>query len=243
MKNKILVLGDSCRDIDIYCSSERLCPDKPVPVLEIHDQTDSPGMAKNVYENIKSIHGDCDIITNDNWYDVTKTRFIHQISNHMFFRVDSINEIHHFDITKLNYNYECIVISDYDKGFLTEDDISTICTNHPCVFIDSKKILGSWANKAKIIKINNYEYRRSKNYITAELQSKIIQTCGGNGCIYNSKLYPAKKVEIIDVSGAGDSFMAALVVKYLKTKNINESIKFANKCAATVVQSKRRTIC
>ena len=233
MKNKILVIGDSCRDINIYCSSERLCPDKPVPVLEVSNQTDNPGMAHNTYENIKAIHGECDIITNDNWYDVTKTRYIHKSSNHMFFRLDSVNKIN-----RMNYNYECIAISDYDKGFLSEEDISIICANHPCVFIDSKKILGSWADQAKIIKINNYEYDRSKKYLTKELQEKIIQTRGGDGCTYNGKVYPVKKAEVIDLSGAGDSFMAALVVKFVRTKNIIESIKYANKCASKVVQSK-----
>jgi sugar/nucleoside kinase (ribokinase family) len=39
-----------------------------------------------------------------------------------------------------------------------------------------------------------------------------------------------------DSSGAGDTFMAGLVVKYLKTSNIDESIKFANECARQVVQ-------
>ena len=242
MKNKLLVIGDSCRDINVYCASDRLCPDKPVPVLEIIDQTEHPGMARNTYENIKSIYKDCDIITNDNWYDVTKTRYIHKPSNHMFLRIDSKNEIKQIDVKNINYNYECIVISDYNKGFLSENDINTICSNHPCVFIDSKKILGAWANKAKIIKINNYEYDRSKKFITNELRNKIIKTQGEEGCIYNEKTFPVKKVEIIDLSGAGDSFMAALVVKYIKTKNIIDAIKYANKCASKVVQKKGMTI-
>ena len=38
-----------------------------------------------------------------------------------------------------------------------------------------------------------------------------------------------------DVSGAGDTFMAGLVVEYCKTDDIIKSIKFANKCASEVV--------
>ena len=52
--SKILVIGDSCRDVFVYCESDRLCPDVPVPVLNIIDQKDNPGMAKNVQRNIKS---------------------------------------------------------------------------------------------------------------------------------------------------------------------------------------------
>ena len=40
------------------------------------------------------------------------------------------------------------------------------------------------------------------------------------------------------MTGAGDSFLAGLVVKYLTTKNIEKSIKFANECATQVVQRK-----
>ena len=65
MKKKILVIGDSCRDVHIYCSSSRMCPDKPVPILKIIDQNDNPGMAKNVYRNIKSIVESCDLIILD----------------------------------------------------------------------------------------------------------------------------------------------------------------------------------
>jgi D-beta-D-heptose 7-phosphate kinase/D-beta-D-heptose 1-phosphate adenosyltransferase len=42
----------------------------------------------------------------------------------------------------------------------------------------------------------------------------------------------------IDVSGAGDTFMAALAFKYMQTKNIEESIVFANQIASIVVSKK-----
>ena len=243
MNNKILVIGDSCRDVFSYCSSDRMCPDKPVPIIKILDQTENPGMAYNTFKNIKSIYKNCDIITNDNWHDVTKTRYIHKNSNHMFLRVDSINKIDRFDVKKIKFSeYDLICISDYDKGFLTEEDILHISKNHSCTFLDSKKILGKWADDISYIKINNYEYDRSKNNLTPLIESKIIKTMGGDGCLFQNKNYPVKKVEVIDVSGAGDSFMAALVIKYIKTKDIIQSIKYANKCACKVVQQKGITL-
>ena len=51
-KSKILVIGDSCRDIFVYCDVDRLCPDLPVPILNVVDQTENGGMAKNVQRNI-----------------------------------------------------------------------------------------------------------------------------------------------------------------------------------------------
>jgi len=238
----ILVIGESSRDVFVYCDALRLCPDVPVPVLNIKDQSENPGMAKNVHRNIQSLIKDCQILTNSNWYNVTKTRYVHENSNHMFFRVDTLHEISRIDMNKIDYDYEIIVISDYDKGFLKKEDIEEICSKHSNVFIDTKKILGSWAEKARFIKINDFEYKNSENYITETLSNKIIHTVGSDGCEFCGVNYPVDKVEVKDVSGAGDTFMAGLVVKYFETKDIEESIKFANKCASKVVRQKGVTV-
>jgi D-beta-D-heptose 7-phosphate kinase/D-beta-D-heptose 1-phosphate adenosyltransferase len=235
---KILVIGESSRDVFVYCDALRLCPDVPVPVLNIKDQSENPGMAKNVQRNIQSLMRECDIITNSNWYDICKTRYVHEKSNHMFFRVDSKHDISRIDLGTINYNYDIIVISDYNKGFLTTEDIEIISSNHPNVFIDTKKVLGPWVNKCKIIKINDFEYQNSKDFITQEIKDKIIHTMGSEGCEFGGKKYSVDKVEVKDVSGAGDTFMAGLVVKYSQSQNIEESIMFANRCASTVIKQK-----
>jgi D-beta-D-heptose 7-phosphate kinase/D-beta-D-heptose 1-phosphate adenosyltransferase len=95
---------------------------------------------------------------------------------------------------------------------------------------------------AKFIKINDYEYKRSENFIDKNITSKIIHTMGSNGCQYNGINYSVDKVEVKDVSGAGDTFLAGLVVKYYETKDINQSINFANKCASKVVRQKGDTV-
>lgn len=238
----ILVIGESCRDVFVYCDALRLCPDVPVPVLNIKDQTDNPGMAKNVHRNIQSLIKTCDIVTNTDWYNITKTRYVHENSNHMFFRVDSPHKISRIDLNNIDYNYEIIVISDYDKGFLTKEDIEEICKNHSNVFIDTKKVLGPWVSKAKFIKINDYEYNRSRKFIDENITSKIIHTLGADGCEYGGIKYSVDKVEVKDVSGAGDTFLSGLVVKYFETGDIEESIKFANKCASKVVRQKGVTV-
>ena len=48
--------------------------------------------------------------------------------------------------------------------------------------------------------------------------------------------FSVNEVSVKDVSGAGDTFMAGLVVKYIKTLDIKESIHFAQECTTTVVQ-------
>ena len=237
-KKKILVIGESCSDLFVYCDALRLAPDIPVPVLNVLNSSENPGMAKNVYRNIKSIHDKCDLLTNDNWYSITKTRYMHEKSNHMFFRVDAPHLIDRINLKKIIYDYEIIVISDYDKGFLTTSDIKTISEMHDNVFLDTKKILGPWAKKCKYIKINDYEYMNSIDFIDNDLKNKIIHTKGAEGCYFKKQNYPVDKVEVKDLSGAGDSFMAALVCEFLKSKDIISSIEFANLCASNVVKNK-----
>lgn len=241
MKKDILILGDSCVDVYTYCKSKRLAPDKPVPVLEVVETTKCPGMSYNVFCNVKSLHSSCEIITNSNWESITKNRYVHKSSNHMFVRIDSSSLIEKIDLSELSFEYETIIISDYDKGFLTEEDIEYICSNHNQVFLDTKKILGDWTSNAKFIKINNYEYERSKKFINSHLKDKVIKTMGGAGCFYQGKIYPVKKMDVIDVSGAGDTFMASLSVKYTETSDIIKSIKFANDCASKVVKKRGTT--
>ena len=65
---------------------------------------------------------------------------------------------------------------------------------------------------------------------------RTIITKGNKGCLFQSKLYPTEDVPVKDISGAGDTFLAGLVVEYLKTKNIVKAIKFAQKCTTNVVQ-------
>jgi bifunctional ADP-heptose synthase (sugar kinase/adenylyltransferase) len=234
MKSKILVIGESCLDIFIYCDAKRLCPDIPVPVLNIVNQTSNPGMANNVQRNISN-YMDCDILTNENWEQISKTRYMHLESNHLFIRVDTPHNIKRINLDRIEFDYEIIVISDYNKGFLSEEDIQNICEKHPLVFLDTKKILGNWAKKAAFIKINNFEYENSKINIDDELYDKIIHTKGSEGCYYMEVNYPVNKVEVKDTSGAGDSFLSALVVKFHETKNIEKSIMFANEKASQVV--------
>lgn len=241
---KILVVGESCKDIFVYCRAERLAPDLPVPVLSILENTENPGMAANVERNIKSIYKDVTLYTNDAWETVTKTRYMHANTNHMFIRIDTDHHIPRVDVKKIPlHNYDVIAISDYNKGFLTEKDIQYICEHHKNVFMDTKKILGAWANGVKFIKINNYEYERSKATLPKSLKNKIIYTKGDQGAFYKGKNYPLeKKVEVRDLSGAGDSFFAALLVKYVETGDIEKAINFANACASLVVQHKGVTV-
>lgn len=235
---RIKVIGESCTDIFVYCDAIRLAPDLPVPILQEIQTKTNPGMAANVNRNIKSLAISTDLVTNKNWESIKKTRYVHDQSNHMFFRVDTPHEIARINVKEIELDSEVIVISDYNKGFLTELDIEYICNSHPLVFLDTKKILGSWAEDAKYIKINNYEFNRSQEYLTESLFSKVIHTRGADGCDFQGENFPVERNDVKDTSGAGDSFMAALVVEFLSSADIKKSIMYANMAASKVVKTR-----
>ena len=102
-------------------------------------------------------------------------------------------------------------------------------------------MLDTWSFYAKFIKNNDYEYERSKSYVDTLGKGQVIKTMGGQGCEFNGKIYPVDKVDVLDVSGAGDTFMAALAHKYTRMNDITKAINFANYCASQVVQMRGTT--
>jgi len=67
---------------------------------------------------------------------------------------------------------------------------------------------------------------------------KIIMTKGSDGAYFDKQHFPTQKKVTIDVSGAGDTFLAALAYYYMQNKDIYNAITKANECALEVV-SKR----
>ena len=237
---KILVIGDSCTDVFVYGEIERICPEAPVPVFKPTRKTENGGMAKNVVANLKALGCEVDLISNSN--NIKKIRYVDDKSNQMVMRVDendkcrSINDNEYSYIEKLGKTFDAVIISDYCKGFLDEEDICFITDKCNNVFIDTKKQLGDW--DADYIKINDLEHRKNFEVIAncPKLKDKLIITQGPRGCFYNGKFFPTQEVPVKDVSGAGDTFLAGLVCEYVKTYNIEKSIKFAQKCTTKVVQ-------
>jgi len=239
--NKILVIGDSCLDEYIYCTTGRFCPDAPVPILKPESFVSALGMAGNVVDNLKAL--DCDgwLVSNAN--HIKKTRYVDSRTNHMFIRVDE-GEDDVFPIAKKSLEdidfdeFDAVIISDYCKGFIDEDTIKYISKQHPLTFLDTKKTLGDYVDNISFIKINDVEYKYNEGNISSYWSQKMIITRGSRGAEYKGKIYPVKEVDVRDTSGAGDTFLAGLVSEYLKKKDIVKAIKFANKCATQVVQKK-----
>lgn len=239
---KVLVIGDSCIDIFKYGICDRICPEAPVPVFSPTRNIMNSGMTSNVFTNLVALGIDCKIITNAG--TPKKIRFIDEVSNQMLMRVDkndTIKKVKSERIESIKFDdYKAIVISDYNKGFLGYDDIAYIAGNHPLTFMDTKKKLGHWCNEITYIKINNKEYEENEDYLNNGYKNNIIVTKGGEGAVLNfSQIFSIKNEHPVrDLTGAGDTFLAALVAKYIENYDICDAIEFANKCAAWAVTQK-----
>lgn len=237
---KVLVIGDSCTDVFVYGYCKRLCPEGPVPIFEPSRTITNMGMSGNVVANLKSLGAEkVELVTNKE--QITKTRYVEEKANHMIIRIDSNDKVSNsFDVKRVPFNdYDAVIVSDYDKGFLTLADLKMISDSHPLTFIDTKKPLGPEMSGFTFIKINEVEWENCKGQTYEMWSDKLIVTMSERGAMYDGITYPVNNdIEVRDLSGAGDTFMAALVVSYLKTKSIEVSIEYANDCATKVVQKR-----
>ena len=243
---KILVIGEKCIDEFIYGTCTRLNPEAPTPVFIEKRRVENQGMAGNVAENLFSLGG-IEISRVHQKNPIRKTRFVDETSNYILLRVDSEKDVDRIKIDSLLtgqiLSADLVVVSDYDKGFLHPEDLRVIGEIARASVIDTKKPLRfHWAEHFDFIKMNNKEWDNPAHDPHAKMvmAPKTIVTQGKHGAILNGISYKGIEVEVMDVAGAGDSFLAGFAHKWLKTDEIQPSIEFANEVAAHVV--KRRGV-
>lgn len=245
--SKVLVIGDSCIDIFEYGKCKRICPEAPVPVLVPTNKKENGGMAANVYANLKSLGVQCDIVTNTS--QPIKIRYIDETSNHMIVRVDrndTVDPLDYKTLETINFSqYDAIVVSDYNKGFLENEQLYFISQSHSVTFLDTKKQMDEWCEDFEYIKINEMEYQKNWSYLNDHYKHNLIVTRGKEDTILNwhrigkKKVFPIQNEHPVrDLTGAGDTFLAGLVANFIETYNISEAITFANRCAAWAVTQK-----
>tara|TARA_R110001592_G_scaffold114082_3_gene313600 strand:+ start:759 stop:1226 length:468 start_codon:yes stop_codon:yes gene_type:complete len=127
---KVLLAGDSCKDIYHYGACERLSPEAPVPVLKLQYTEIKPGMVLNVKRNLESFSVDVDVLTNEQM--ITKERFVDIKTKNHLLRFDTgeqaplslikIKTVKNVDFSK----YDAVALVDYNKGTLNKENISII---------------------------------------------------------------------------------------------------------------------
>ena len=168
------------------------------------------------------------------------------------------------DTTDIAENYDVLILSDYNKGvlhnpnlFLTLIDVSQLSPDNrlESIIVDPKKDDFSHYDGVNIITPNLDELQKATKmkiddnesilkackklieeygieYIVAKKGDKGITIVGEDNFVKHIKPHT---VENPDVTGAGDTVIAALSIAYAKTNDIEFSAKFANAAAAIAV--------
>lgn len=233
-KYKILLIGDDCEDVYQYGTVDRISPEAPVPVFNYSHEEGRPGMAGNVKVNLEALgcevtylHGDTSI----------KTRIVDLRSRQQLVRIDKDVISMPLKIIKdVSDTYDAVVISDYNKGSVSYDLITDIRkTYQGPVFLDTKKTNLDRFNDI-FVKINELEFKNIQS-----TNNLLIVTLGNKGAMFRDSLgsdtyYTCPRVEVVDVTGAGDTFLSALAFEYLRSKDISSAVDFANSAASVSVQ-------
>lgn len=231
-KPKILVIGDACVDHYVFGQCVKLNPESAAPLLSWSRSEQKYGMALNVKANLEALGCEVNAIVPENLS--VKTRFIDVRNGQQLLRLDQDQRSDPADITiEQLVNYDCIVISDYDKGFISEDLLKKIDRARLCpVFVDTKKT-SLRQYRHSIFKINQLEYQKLQSY-----PENLIVTEGDRGARYNGRNFVTEKATVVDVCGAGDMFLSALAYHYITSKVplLSYSIEFANHAAGIAVQ-------
>jgi bifunctional ADP-heptose synthase (sugar kinase/adenylyltransferase) len=233
-KFKILLIGDACEDTYTYGSVTRISPEAPVPIFEPHYKIVKDGMACNVRKNLEALGCEVNYLHGD---ASKKERLIDKRSKQHLLRIDNdviSDPLVQFDLNHLK-NIDAVVISDYNKGYVDYRIINYITTafSPKPIYIDTKK-----TDLAKFdgcyVKINQLERNCA---VSVPDQKYLIVTQGSNGAYWNGHTFTPDSVsDITDVTGAGDTFLAALVYKHLETKDMPQAIKFANRASSVTIK-------
>ncbi len=286
----VLVIGDIMLDRFVYGTIDRISPESDAPVLAVRREDEMPGGAGNVVSNLRALNVQTRILavigkdeagkTLETLADKTdifivskgrpttvKTRFV--TAGRQLLRADKeittpISETEETALLEkakaLIPAMQAIILSDYNKGVLTERVIKSIITmaqeESVPVLADPKKPDYKIYEGASIITPNRKELSEVTNMpadtdeeITAAAHklmsaaniTQLIVTRSEDGMtVFEGDAPPVhvrndETPEVFDVSGAGDTAIATLAAAIATGAPLSEAAHIANKAGGLVV--------
>ncbi|MDC0181914.1 D-glycero-beta-D-manno-heptose-7-phosphate kinase [Candidatus Thioglobus sp.] len=154
-------------------------------------------------------------------------------------------------------DYDCLLLSDYGKGVLTDEltqQLIKIARQHSVkILVDPKgfdysKYKGAYLltpNKKEVSEATGINITNDASLACAikhlkeeyELDVSLITLSEQGVAVYDGELrkHPTQTREVFDVTGAGDTVLASLAFALSSELDIDEAIKFANLAAGVVV--------
>lgn len=288
---RVLVVGDLMLDVYLWGKTERISPEAPVPVVEVHKESVVLGGAGNVISNLISLGasvsvasvigndesgGELAAMLNSAGVDTSalirqndrktsrKTRLMATHQQVVRFDRESKEAIDHKSAEavlkaalRALEKADICLLSDYGKGVLTDDLTRKLIAgakklNKP-VLVDPKGRDYSKYSGATLVTPNRKEASEAVDRplptleaveaAGRELREKLnltyamITLSEAGMMVVGDKTthIAARAQEVFDVTGAGDTVLAAMGVALASGLNIEEAAHFANTAAAVVV--------
>ena len=300
---RILVIGDLLLDIYLKGESTRLCPEAPVPVVDVEERNVLPGGAANTVCNLRALGADvtfCTVVGDDEDGDaalkliraldvddgdivrssrrktITKTRVVS--GGQVITRVDQgSTEPVARDVTAQLARHiasafascDAILISDYDKGVITEQLIDVLIPlqkkHKKFMAVDSKRLAffarlsPSYAkpNYEEVLKLLSLAPTAPRKELIASHAQMLYEKTGiplisvtldKDGCmlIENGEVigsFAATAIDKPSVAGAGDSFISAFMLAYMSGQNKEVSAEIAGAAAAIAIRKEATAAC
>lgn len=204
---------------------------------------------RNLYNyNIRPFPQLCSFVHPD--YELIKTRLVDFKTKKQIIRIDNHKMVSPISADRLQRSYElnyihmkrfdAIVISDYNKGTITPEIIAYLEALTEQIFvIDTKNPdLSIWNGlRNAIIKINSHEWKNIKHLCDKDFDIIVTESERGVYLPITGHCYSTTPVANPNVIGAGDAFLAGLVVEYLQSNyDLDKAIKYANIVAGEAVK-------
>lgn len=250
---KVMVLGDAMIDEYWHGDVARISPEAPVPVISVRKTERREGAAANVAANVRAMGADCAADYGPNELQVLKIRPV--CRSQQMLRIDFDHRQRPVSKAISFEPGSVVIFSDYGKGALEHIGCLILrakmagCT----VLVDPKGYDYERYRYADLVKPNLDEMRVMVGGWKgeAELEQKaqalrskadigaILLTRAADGMtLYNEsgvEHIPAEAREVYDVTGAGDTAIAALAVALSRGHQLPVACRYANKAAGLVV--------
>lgn len=273
------IYGDVMLDKWIEGDVTRISPEAPVPVLKEVGQSFSLGGAANLANNFSSLKVGVNLwgavstddagfkflellkeksnidasIKSDSAITTVKTRLV-DTSGHHIMRWDKeqpyrgVLQKEFLDSVRVG---DYVIVSDYDKGAVTQSFMQKLLGKTYRVFVDPKQEVNMYKD-VYCIKPNMKEYEswfgkfnvaKAKKMCDTFNWKYLVVTDGSNGVhiitesTYDHHKEPVK--EVADVTGAGDTFLAVMVYCYVdKQMTMVDACKTACYASARIVEKR-----
>lgn len=241
---KIALFGDYMDDIYIHGTVERLNPESPVPLIRHQKTIHKPGGAGNVEANLLALGLDVTFYKSIQ-ASSRKTRVV--ADNVMICRYDEdfISVPADMNVDLSGYDY--VLISDYNKGAI-KDCSNLIKTFKGKVFVDPKQNFANYKG-AYCIKPNRNEFETHygpatedniRQFAKDNNHELVILTLGKDGLMFYHNdevmILPSLAQDVMDVVGAGDCFLSAMLYGFVNGYSVVDSIILGNRGAAECVK-------